>query len=222
MAITNIGNALKYIYQLTQNSGNAASTNHSAQITEKGATVSGLDQAGSSQAVDSVTLRQQQGLNPTHKKVSLLDYKDAVGRDSLFVKETLKSKLKELGLPEHTQINIEKDINGRIVAKGNLLPKALKQLNTDLNNNKPFKAAFLRLSINQPTLNYVDNVVNISKTYGVDNSLFGALISRDKQNNNLTDIATRYEKLRTTYQSDPLAAANSVTADKNYHFVVNT
>jgi hypothetical protein len=219
MALTNISDALKHIYQLTQNKSNSPSTSAGTSTTSANDTADAA--SNSPQFTDIVSLRKQQGLNPLHKTVTLNDYKDAVGKDTNFVKDTLKNKLAELGLPAHTQIQISKDEQGKLVAQGNIQQQALDQINQDLNNNKPFKAAFLRLSVNQPTLDYVGNVVNLSKAYGVDNNLFGSLMSQQQDNNNLTDIANRYDKLKSTFQSDPLAATDSIVQDKNYQFVLN-
>ncbi len=220
MALTNIGDALKHIYQLTQPKDNGSSKPATTPPPTSTATTNNIS-INSANLLDPTNLRQQQGLNASHKKVSLVDYKDAVGRDSAFVKDTLRNKLSELGLPARTQVQISKDTKGNIEAIGSIQQEALDQINQDLNNNKPFKAAFLRLSVNEPTLDYVDNVVNLSKAYGVDNSLFGSLISREQGNNNLTDIANRYEKLKSSYQTDPLVSANSVTQNEDYHFVLN-
>jgi hypothetical protein len=219
MALTNISDALKHIYQLTQNKSNSPSTTAGNSTSQANATTDAA--SNSPQFTDIVSLRKQQGLNPLHKIVTLNDYKDAVSKDSQFVKDTLKSKLTELGLPDHTQIQISKDEQGNLVAQGNIQQQALDQINQDLNNNKPFKAAFSRLSVNQPTLDYVGNVVNLSKAYGVDNNLFGSLMSQQQDNNNLTDIASRYDKLKATFQTDPLAATNSIVQNKHYQFVLN-
>jgi len=146
--------------------------------------------------VDAVNLRLQQGLNPTTKKISVNDYKDAVGKDTAFVKETLRNKLAEVGMNPEMKLEISRDLFGNFQAKGNGIPSAMEQVNKDLTNNKAFHEAFNRLSTDQPTLDYVDNVVKVANAYGVHNNVFSSLVSATPDNNGLSDIAHRYDALR--------------------------
>ncbi|MFD2228968.1 hypothetical protein [Alkalimarinus sediminis] len=145
---------------------------------------------------DAVNLRLQQGLNPTTKKISVNDYKDAVGKDSAFIKETLRNKLAEVGMNPEMRLEISKDLFGNFQAKGNGIPSAMEQVNKDLTNNKAFHEAFNRLSTDQPTLDYVDNVVKVANAYGVHNNVFSSLVSATPDNNGLSDIAHRYDALK--------------------------
>ena len=145
---------------------------------------------------DAVNLRLQQGLNPTTKKISVNDYKDAVGKDTAFVKETLRNKLAEVGMNPEMKLEISRDLFGNFQAKGNGIPGAMEQVNKDLTNNKAFHEAFNRLSTDQPTLDYVDNVVKVANAYGVHNNVFSSLVSSTPDNNGLSDIAHRYDALR--------------------------
>lgn len=145
---------------------------------------------------DAVNLRLQQGLNPTTKKISVNDYKDAVGKDSAFIKETLRNKLAEVGMNPEMKLEISRDLFGNFQAKGNGIPSAMEQVNKDLTNNKAFHEAFSRLSTDQPTLDYVDNVVKVANAYGVHNNVFSSLVSSTPDNNGLSDIAHRYDALR--------------------------
>ena len=144
---------------------------------------------------DAVTLLLKQNLNPA-KKIQVDSFKGELGQEKTFIKETLKNKLAEYNLNPRSQLSIQKDPFGGIQVNGSLADQDLNKLTTDLNNNKLFKSAFDKLSKQEPTLNYVDNIVKISKVYGVENTLFNSLISEQNEFNRLNDIAHRYEALK--------------------------
>ena len=182
---------------------------------------------------DDVTILKLQ-TNLNIKKVKVETYKNELGRDNAIVQETLKNKLAEYKLSANTQLKVEKDMFGNVSIKGALLQSDIERINEDLNNSAAFKDAFSRLSQQQPTLNYVDNVVKISSAYGVANNLFNSLISEDNEYNKLNDIAHRYDTLRNTtavkdtIQNSAIENTDSINgysdaslnAD-NYHFTLN-
>ena len=169
---------------------------------------------------DAVTLLRAQGINTQSKRVDLETFKSELGQDQAFLKETLKNKLAEYKLNPRTQLAVQKDIYGNIELKGAMRPIDQEKLTTDLNNNKHFKDAFQRLSKQQPTLDYVDNVVKISSTYGVGNNLFNELISEQSEHNNLRDIAHRYESLKTN-KVDTQSDNEFVQANGNFKLTIN-
>ncbi|MFT5718718.1 MAG: hypothetical protein ACJAWS_000456 [Oleiphilaceae bacterium] len=174
---------------------------------------------------DDVTILRLQ-TNPNIKKVKIEAYKNELGRDNAIVQETLKNKLAEYKLSIHTQLKVEKDLFGNVSIKGALLQSDLERISDELNNSETFKGSFSRLSQQQPTLNYVDNVVKLSSAYGVGNNLFNSLISEDNEYNKLNDIAHRYDTLKNT-----TAIKESATSidpynepsqhSENYHFTLN-
>tara|TARA_R110001599_G_scaffold3534_5_gene19497 strand:+ start:5138 stop:5773 length:636 start_codon:yes stop_codon:yes gene_type:complete len=168
---------------------------------------------------DAVTLIMQQAANPI-KKVKVESFKGELGQEKTFINETLKNKLAEYKLNPNTRLNIQKDAFGQIELEGAALPSDLESLSRDLNNNKLFKSSFDKLSQQEPTLKYVDNVVKISKVYGVQNSLFNSLISEQNEFNKLNDIAHRYEALKnsngTEYEGKDGHLNNS-----GFNFVLN-
>ena len=168
---------------------------------------------------DAVTLLMMQASNPI-KKVKVESFKGELGQEKTYINETLKNKLAEYKLNPNTQLTIQKDAFGQIELKGSALPSDLERLNTDLNNNKLFKSAFDKLSQQEPTLKYVDNVVKISKVYGVQNSLFNSLISDKSEFNKLNDIAHRYETLK---NSNKVASdhADDGMSKSGFNFVLN-
>ena len=182
---------------------------------------------------DDVTILKLQ-TNPNIKKVKVEAYKNELGRDNAIVQETLKNKLAEYRLSTNTQLKVEKDMFGNVSIKGALLQSDLERISDDLNNSETFKDSFSRLSQQQPTLNYVDNVVKLSSAYGVGNNLFNSLISEDNEYNKLNDIAHRYDTLRNTtamkdtVQSSTNGSVDSINAyndssinSDNYHFTLN-
>lgn len=172
---------------------------------------------------DAVNLRLQQGLNPSTKKISVNDYKDAVGKDSAFIKETLRNKLAEVGMNPEMKLEISRDLFGNFQAKGNGIPSAMEQVNKDLTNNKAFHEAFNRLSTDQPTLDYVDNVVKVANAYGVHNNVFSSIVSATPDNNGLSDIAHRYDALKSNVVSMQASGGELEEAQINneFKFILN-
>ena len=174
---------------------------------------------------DDVTLLRLQS-TPGNKKIKVETYKNELGRDNAIVQETLKNKLAEYNLNTNTQLKVEKDTFGNVSVKGALLSSDLDRISDDLNNSATFKESFNRLSQQQPTLNYVDNVIKLSSAYGVTNSLFNSLISEDKNYNKLNDIAHRYDTLRNatelkSSESNIDSDDDSIMNKGNYHFTLN-
>lgn len=168
---------------------------------------------------DAVTLHMQQAENPI-KKVKVESYKGELGQEKTFINETLKNKLAEYKLNPNTKLTIEKDAFGNIELQGSLLATDIEKLTQDLNNNKLFKSAFDKLSQQEPTLKYVDNVVKISKVYGVQNALFNSLISDQSEFNKLNDIAHRYQALKNTNPNEGAVNAQNVYSP-GFNFVLN-
>ncbi len=174
---------------------------------------------------DDVTILRLQA-NPNIKKLKVENYKNELGKENAVVQETLKNKLAEYNLSTNTQMKVEKDMFGNIVLKGALLQSDLERIGDDLNNSAVFKDAFSLLSQQQPTLDYVDNVVKISSAYGVGNNLFNSLISDDSEFNKLNDIAHRYDALKNREESNNTtktvnAYNESSLNNDSYHFTLN-
>ena len=168
---------------------------------------------------DAVTLLMQQAANPI-KKVKVESFKGELGQEKTFINETLKNKLAEYKMNPNTRLTIQKDAFGQIELEGAALPSDLEKLTRDLNNNKLFKSSFDKLSQQEPTLKYVDNVVKISQVYGVQNSLFNSLISEQNEFNKLNDIAHRYEALKTSNGTEYEEKDGHLT-NSGFNFVLN-
>ncbi|UZE97538.1 hypothetical protein [Alkalimarinus alittae] len=172
---------------------------------------------------DAVNLRLSEGFQSAPKKISVNEYKDAVGKDTAFIKETLRNKLAEVGMNPEMRLEISRDLFGNFQAKGNGIPSAMEQVNKDLTNNKAFHEAFNRLSTDQPTLNYVDNVVKVANAYGVHNNVFSSLVSATPDNNGLSDIAHRYDALKSNVVSmqKPDDQIQETQEDEQFRFILN-
>lgn len=153
------------------------------------------------------------------RQLSVTDYKQTVGQDLAFIRETLRHKLAEYGMHPATAINVTKGDNGNVQVEGKLPDAKRGQIEQDLNNNKGFQDAFSRLSVNEPTLHFVDNALKLNRAYGVNNSLLDTLVSDNQQFNGLQDLVHRYDTMRKTVSSEQLEAAG---ARKNYAFNFNT
>ncbi|MCK7552695.1 hypothetical protein [Marinobacter goseongensis] len=153
------------------------------------------------------------------RQLSVTDYKQTVGQDLAFVRETLRHKLAEYGMHPATAINVTKGDNGNVQVEGKVPEAKRGQIEQDLNNNKGFQDAFSRLSVNEPTLHFVDNALKLNRAYGVNNSLLDTLVSDNQQFNGLQDLVHRYDTMRKTVSSEQLEAAG---VRKNYAFNFNT
>jgi len=138
--------------------------------------------------------------NGDHKSIladlPIRDYKDAVAQDSHFLKETVSTKLSELNLDQGTRIAVRRNGLGDLEVNSKIPPETRDRIENDLNQNRAFKAAFSRLSVNQPTVEYLENVSRISQAYGEGNSMLESIVSDNPENNSLEDLAHRYQELR--------------------------
>jgi len=168
---------------------------------------------------DPVTLKQLES-RQVLRNLKVETYKSELGQDNSYIKETLRNKLSEYNLSPNTRLSVSRDMFGNIEVKGALLNTDLERINEDLNASSSFKDAFSRVSQQQPTLNYVDNVVKLSKAYGVGNSLFNSLVSEETEFNKLNDIAHRYQALKSS--NEPIAPDDAHSSNgQNFQFILN-
>ena len=166
---------------------------------------------------DDVTLSTARPADAPRANLALKDYKFSVAQDVAFVRETLRHKLSEYDLPPGTRMGISKNTLGQIEIDAQMPGGTRNRIEQDLSQSQAFKGAFERLSVNQPTLDYVDNVMKLSQAYGIRNNVFDSLVSRDGSLNGLQDIAHRYQSVRQTVPVDIMGAA----AEKRYEISVN-
>lgn len=166
------------------------------------------DKKGAAYLSDDAVTLQNMPPSSEPRTIEVDQFKRTLGADMLFVKETIRNKLSEYGLNPNAKLAVSKDLFGQIVVSGPATAADLERISSDLNKSKAFQEAFGRLSQQQPTLNYMDNVVKISKAYGVGNSLFNSLISESQEFNKLSDIAHRYHSLRNTTAMEQVEAVS--------------
>lgn len=167
---------------------------------------------------ETVTLTRQSSDNPL-KKINVKEYKSELGNEVAFIRETLRNKLAEFNLHPNTPLNVGKDAFGELELKGPLMQTELDRISEDLKKSAAFVQAFNRVSQQQPTLNYIDNVVKLSNAYGVSNNLFNTLLSEDEQYNGLSDIAHRYQAMRSNTET---AIENTeASGPSRFEFVVS-
>lgn len=142
-------------------------------------------------------------------RLAVGQYKHDVGQDSAFIRETLRHKLAEYTLNPSTRLAVTKAPSGQLSIDGPMPGGIRRQIEQDLNNNQPFREAFGRLSVNEPTLAFVDTALKLNKAYGVSNSLLDTIVSENQQFNGLQDLVHRYDNLRRTAGSEQLEAAGN-------------
>lgn len=153
------------------------------------------------------------------RKLTMTEYKQTVGQDLAFVRDTLRHKLAEFNLPAATALSVAKSNSGTIEVAGRLPEDARSQIEKDLNMNSGFREAFSRLSASEPTLQFMDNALKLNQAYGVNNSLLDSLVSENQQFNGLQDLVHRYDTLRRTAGAEQLEAAGQ---QHQYAFSLNT
>jgi hypothetical protein len=151
------------------------------------------------------------------RSLALGEYKQTVAQDLSFVRETLRHKLAEYNLHPATTVNVSKGENGKTQVDGSMPDEIKNKLAQDLNNNKGFQEAFSRLSVTEPTLDFMDNALKLNQAYGVSNSLLDSMVSENQQFNGLQDLVTRYDNLKRSASEQPIQAANS----QRYAFNLN-
>lgn len=152
------------------------------------------------------------------RKLAMTDYKQTVGQDLAFVRETLRHKLAEYQLNPAVRMDVSRDENGGVRLGGNLPPDSSARIEKDLNNSKPFRDAFSRLSASEPTLHFMDNALKLNKAYGVSNSLLDTITSENQQFNGLQDLIHRYDSVRRSVVAGDTEAFSS---PKSYAFSLN-
>lgn len=152
------------------------------------------------------------------RKLAMADYKQTVGQDLAFVRETLRHKLAEYQLSPATAMEVSRDDNGGIRLGGNLPPDSSALIARDLNNSKPFREAFSRLSASEPTLHFMDNALKLNQAYGVSNSLLDTITSENQQFNGLQDLVHRYDSVRRSVAAGDTGAMGSA---RGYAFSLN-
>jgi len=153
------------------------------------------------------------------QKLTMADYRQTVGQDLAFVRETLRHKLAEYQLHPASRIEVSRNENGGISLGGSMPLESRTRIERDLNNNKPFREAFSRLSASEPTLHFVDNALKLNKAYGVSNSLLDAITSENQQFNGLQDLVHRYDSVRRSVATGGNEAFSSA---RSYAFNLNT
>ena len=152
------------------------------------------------------------------RRLAMTDYKQTVAQDLAFVRETLRHKLAEYNLHPATALNVSKTENGSVAVEGKIADNTRIQIEKDLNVNKNFKEAFNRLSVNEPTLHFMDNALKLNQAYGVNNPLLDTLISENQQFNGLQDLVHRYDTMRRSVSAEQIEAAGNSRA---YAFNLN-
>ncbi|MCH8499552.1 MAG: hypothetical protein LAT63_13830 [Marinobacter sp.] len=171
----------------------------------------------SSGNTDSVTLSAERA-RVFKPQLKIQHYKYDIGQDHAVVKETLRHKLAEYELNPATRIGVEKDPGGKITLNARMPDAVRARIEQDLNNNQQFKSAFYRLSVNEPALEFVDNVMKLNHAYGVKNPLLDSITSENEQFNGLQDLVHRYDTLRRNVSAQQVEAAG---ASKPYAFSYN-
>lgn len=154
------------------------------------------------------------------RRLIMSEYKQTVGQDLAFVRDTLRHKLAEYNLPPATALNVSKDDSGLVQISSKIPEEVRTRIESDLNNSKNFKDAFNRLSVSEPTLHFMDNALKLNQAYGVNNSLLDMLVSENKQFNGLQDLIHRYDTLRRSASAEQPGMPGSNTS--HYAFNLNT
>lgn len=168
-----------------------------------------------------VTLGDSPGKS-SQPKLPMGHYKSSVGQDLSFVRETLRHKIAEYGLNPALQLQVRKSPLGQVELSGGMPGELKDRIGRELNQNKGFVDALSRLSVRQPTLEYVDNVMKLSQAYGTGNNLLQSVLSQDNQFNGLHDIAHRLSTLRERLAGQSTAESFPSADNQGFKLSFNT
>jgi hypothetical protein len=135
-------------------------------------------------------------------RLSVSEYRQQVGQDLAFVRETLRHKLAEYSMQPTTQIAASRSASGDVEVHGRMPEQPRQRIEQDLNNSREFRDALQRLSVNEPTLAFVDTALKLNQAYDTSNTVLDTLVSDNQQFNGLQDLVHRYDSIRRTYASD--------------------
>ncbi|MCK7544857.1 hypothetical protein MLC59_11865 [Marinobacter bryozoorum] len=151
-------------------------------------------------------------------RLSVAEYRQQVGQDIAYVRETLRHKLAEYGMQPNTQIAAARTASGEVSVQGRMPEQPRQRIEQDLNNSAEFRDALKRLSVNEPTLAFVDTALKLNQAYGTSNTVLDTLVSDNQQFNGLQDLVHRYDSIRKTFASNDGSAAE---AARDYAFRLN-
>ncbi len=170
---------------------------------------SGPELAQKSQGTDDTFTRSGGSAPSKTGRLAVSEYRQQVGQDIAFVKETLRHKLAEYGMKPATQIGVSRSASGEVKIQGRMPEQPRGQIEKDLNNSRDFRDALQRLSVNEPTLAFVDTALKLNQAYGSENIVLDTLVSDDQQFNGLQDLVHRYDNIRRTFTADQGSAARA-------------
>lgn len=153
-------------------------------------------------------------------RLSVTEYRQQVGQDLAFVQETLRHKLAEYGMQPTTQIAASRSASGEVQVQGRMPEQPRQRIEQDLNNSREFRDALKRLSLNEPTLKFVDSALKLNQAYGTSNTVLETLVSDNQQFNGLQDLVHRYDSIRKTFSGQSLPLAEGTSAS-GYAFSLN-
>ncbi|MFW5824312.1 MAG: hypothetical protein ACOCVV_05050 [Marinobacter sp.] len=153
-------------------------------------------------------------------RLSVSEYRQQVGQDLAYVRETLRHKLAEYGMQPTTQISASRDASGEVRVQGRMSEQPRQRIEQDLNNSSDFREALRRLSVNEPTLAFVDTALKLNQAYGTSNTVLDTLVSDNQQFNGLQDLVHRHDSIRRTFAGGAANGDNGQSA-REYAFRLN-
>lgn len=163
---------------------------------------------------DTFTRSDGKGASKTGR-LSVNEYRQQVGQDLAFVRETLRHKLAEYSMQPTTQISASRSASGDVQVQGRMSEQPRQRIEQDLNNSREFRDALQRLSVNEPTLTFVDTALKLNQAYGTSNTVLDTMVSDNQQFNGLQDLVHRYDSIRRTF------TAETPTSSPEYAFRLN-
>lgn len=155
-------------------------------------------EAGSASQADRFT-RSGEAPTPKTGRLSVTEYRQQVGQDLAYLRETLRHKLAEYSLRPGTEISVNKGADGRVEVMGRMPEEPRLQIQQDLNHSQTFRDTLGRLAQNEPALAFVDTALKLNQAYGANNTVLDSLVSEDARFNGLQDLVHRYDTVRRTF-----------------------
>lgn len=153
-------------------------------------------------------------------RLSVSEYRQQVGQDVAYVRETLRHKLAEYGMQPTTQIAAFRSSSGEVKVQGRMPEQPRQRIEQDLNKSTEFRETLKRLSVNEPTLAFVDTALKLNQAYGTSNTVLDTLVSDNAQFNDLQDLVHRHDSIRRNLTGNG-ATGEGARAAGEYAFRLN-
>ncbi|RMF19157.1 MAG: hypothetical protein D6758_02590 [Gammaproteobacteria bacterium] len=154
-----------------------------------------------------VRLSQLEGLMPRPKpEQTVKAWQHEIGQAIASLQRVLRQKVAEYRLPEGTDLNV-RPVDDRVQLDAAIDPSIRAAIESDLNRDPAFVSTLNTVWKGKPALDTLQNVVRLQSAYGTTNQVFGKVLEQPEGPVGLSELARRFEQLRSPVQANTETAA---------------